>query len=699
MEELLRSGQDQAGDDELLAFEKARSRGRWLAPALILVALAGIGLAVWRVFFVASVRPHRVLVLVTTESSAGVRGAWWGSNGRASARFADAMARLLRDKGLDVLSAGDPSTLEALEALREPADLRAAARSLGAAYTIEGTIRAEAPVAWTASPNTRCVVSVTLSLVSTEAGATPIPIVADPRRYFGSCRDEERHLLRTAAEVPGWELTAVAAAFAAQPAIAALRDDPNPLGPGGAAFSEKSPRLFRLAKLREEQLDERAALAETEAAADLLDETGSSIHPIGRFLDEEYLIGMGPGDRIVLMTEPRHVDVLGDKDRYTIRRGDERLVLAGPDGDEREVVREVYNFFSDPSVTPDGRLVAAVLDNGGWSKSLVVIRTQDGELTELLSDRHAYFSAPVISPDGAWIAFQHRSCRRCVGSIEVVRVDGGARRVLVPADTPDYSLPAWSPDSATLYLTAALDGPLQSVWAFSPSDDDRAEILAAFHELREEDPDTIAHSHDDEEVPDGEAREEAADGDVGGSDDGEAEVHDGADAAADAGAEGTPADDTGVDLAEDDRDEADPAAEEPPAWREYTAVQVSPDGRFLVVEESGHEGPAIGRFELADRSYGRIGQGEVGRLRISPDGARIAIQARVAHEGPQSSGRDPEIGVMPAKGGDVRWLTRNDREDRLIDWSRDGKRIYFHRGSRDPGDSRSWTNRVYWVSP
>ena len=59
---------------------------------------------------------------------------------------------------------------------------------------------------------------------------------------------------------------------------------------------------------------------------------------------------------------------------------------------------------------------------------------------------------------------------------------------------------------------------------------------------------------------------------------------------------------------------------------------------------------------------------------------------------------DVEVLLISADGGQPRCLTMNGRKDSLGGWSRDGRRLYFHQGSRDP-DQKRWDNRIYWVEP
>ncbi len=77
-------------------------------------------------------------------------------------------------------------------------------------------------------------------------------------------------------------------------------------------------------------------------------------------------------------------------------------------------------------------------------------RLRAGTIVQLTSDGGHYVQ-PSWSPDGQWIAF----ARAGFGSIEVMRPDGTARRLLVNAPRAGYRF-AWSPDSQEIaFLTVS----------------------------------------------------------------------------------------------------------------------------------------------------------------------------------------------------------------------------------------------------
>ena len=124
----------------------------------------------------------------------------------------------------------------------------------------------------------------------------------------------------------------------------------------------------------------------------------------------------------------------------------------------------------------------------------------------------------------------------------------------------------------------------------------------------------------------------------------------------------------------------------------FSDLAASPDGTFLVMVERGDEGQGIGRYDVASGEYRRLLTCSASEPKVSGDGQQIAFETWEDGDG------DPEIALCPASGGTRRLVTANALEDKLAGWSRDGKRLFVHRGSRDP-DGHAWDNRVVWIAP
>jgi Tol biopolymer transport system component len=125
---------------------------------------------------------------------------------------------------------------------------------------------------------------------------------------------------------------------------------------------------------------------------------------------------------------------------------------------------------------------------------------------------------------------------------------------------------------------------------------------------------------------------------------------------------------------------------------------VAPNGSFLAVVEEGTEGMWLGRIELSDRSYQRLVEAPVGRVSIAPDSSRIAFETAPTRDPEDARKDDLELGLVAASGGALRLLTRNEIDDSLAGWSRDGRRLYFQQGGGDP-DGKHRNHRIYWVEP
>jgi eukaryotic-like serine/threonine-protein kinase len=134
------------------------------------------------------------------------------------------------------------------------------------------------------------------------------------------------------------------------------------------------------------------------------------------------------------------------------------------------------NRTSDPALSPDGRMLAYVLETRDGRVDLYVGRVSGGARIQLTNDE-AREASPRFSPDGERLAFTRRTGPDSVPEIRIIPALGGD----AIATIPQASFPAWSPDGRRLaYLrregagnvaltVAALDGSEGSALLLSDS--------------------------------------------------------------------------------------------------------------------------------------------------------------------------------------------------------------------------------------
>lgn len=139
---------------------------------------------------------------------------------------------------------------------------------------------------------------------------------------------------------------------------------------------------------------------------------------------------------------------------------------------------------SDPQISPDGALVAFVVQSASLAKNqtrsaIWVVGTEGGEPRQLTNPVSGSDRAPRWSPDGTRLAFL--SDRGGKTQIWVIARDGGEATCIETAEKPN-SAPAWSPDSSQIAFTASLFLK-EEAWTTYPGapewDRKRAEDVAA----------------------------------------------------------------------------------------------------------------------------------------------------------------------------------------------------------------------------
>lgn len=631
-------------------------RSRWPLVVLALLVVGGGAAGWWWFTLRPSTRIDRLVVAVRSVATDGASGGWWIDGDRVSERLVSSLVKPLERVGLEVAQPSDEAVKAAMKGADDGA-LRAAAARAGAGLLLTGAVRTVRAVPLTGTELTEYTVEVTLELQPTGEGAT-VPVLAEPLLLNVAAASEDRARLEVAEEAPDLVLPALAAALVGLPPVARVKPGATGLSNEELALATKLEPVFRAANHLKGERERRAEEEAQARAEDAKDEAGPERHLVGDFFAEEYLVSALPDGRLVLLSEPHWIDIAQSTGAYVLRRGDERLVVADADGGGRSVLAEVFNVFSFPSVSADGRWAAAVVDHRGWSKAIDLYEIATGARTEILPHPEDYYSSPLLAPDGGRLVFWHRTCRRCPSSLDLVGRDGtGARTLLEVSEGESRSGVVWAPDGKRVYVARQPRGERSAVWAIDlgggPEDGEGRVLLAGADE------------------PEGDDMADGADGadvDAGGLE---------------GGAEG---------------DEGAGGGDVSAVRSSFDEPAVSPDGTWLAATEHTDEGAYIGRLTLADLSWRRLTQVRAQDLAISPDGRSIAFETWRTEGLGTRRARDTEVAVVSADGGEVRLLTDNDEDDELAGWSPDGKRVYVQQSSKDPTGER-YTNRVWWVAP
>jgi len=197
------------------------------------------------------------------------------------------------------------------------------------------------------------------------------------------------------------------------------------------------------------------------------------------------------------------------------RDGNPEIYVMNADGSQTTRLTNTEAYEGNPSISPDGRLVAfsadydgandiytLALDGSGlarlttngrnnfpdWSsdgESIVFnsqrdpvpghegpppeiyIMAADGSNQLRLTFNTTSDTCPSLSPDGQQIAFYSFHYSYSTSRIEIVNRDGSGQRQLV--DTPEYDgCPAWSPDGTRIAFASLGEGPPSSIHVISP---------------------------------------------------------------------------------------------------------------------------------------------------------------------------------------------------------------------------------------
>jgi len=388
--------------------------------------------------------------------------------------------------------------------------------------------------------------------------------------------------------------------------------------------------------------------------------------PIGLVFDEEYFLGTGPGNTIILQHEGHPVEkkVEDPGGKYFLRRFEEQIIQADLDGSNRRVLYSHYNLYGNHyDVSPDGRYVVVVVDHWEVSQALVLIDVETGESRELTFHRSNYFRYPRFSPDGSKILYlQNRTRRRSSAyDIRIIDVQGGEPRILIEETRSQISQPRWTPDGSAVYLSLFDDTIDQwSIWRLPVDADSNLQAVLG---------DAARPPIQDPKYP-------LVDAEVYSS----------------SRAEGDPvtqmiltalanSSHTGLLSASPLITLAVSTTPMDPTYEgSYIDAWISPDGTYLLIDEQvGRYERYLGRYFLDEGAYERLQPMRADNLEFSPDGEQIAVMTRRFPNPADERGGDAEIVVFPIDMsglGEPSFVTVNNAHDSLGGWSRDGAYLF-----------------------
>ena len=623
-----------AGPADSFGVGQWKPRRKGWVLGVLLGILATLVLGVWWLALRPKPKGNRLLVLIRTENRDGTVGAWWATGGRASGRCADKLDDALSGLGMDVVKAGDAKTVDALEGRSGEVELRKAARGLEAGLVLSGTLRV---------------------VEARELGGS------DGQKDFGLNLELELASSDDSAGTrlaPGDDPLRVHVPAADEPAAL--------LG----ACEQLPATIVPLVALHLREVPQVKALLEREPRGRGLDDT-----VVVERLRPLFELGQRHAEAARLRSEAEQQ--LRDRDakqeRGELRKqllgdflGEEYWVGDGP-GSDLVLMRLPYR----PTL-PDASAERYELRP---EHEQLVRASADGKARRTLLEVFNIFSYPSVSADGGSVALvlDQRQWSKALG---VASVADGTVRELVVHRSHYFSSPTISPDGRRVVFWSSPNRDADKSLEVIGTDGSDRRVLVPAPWARMDQP---AWSPDSRSIVLS----------LKGLDERTASVW-----RIDVSTGertlllGTPA-----------RAAAAPRAGAPVELpSSFLRPTVAPDGSFVAVVEETAQGMWLGRFELVDQHYQRLAQGPAGRLSISPDSRRIALETAPTTDPDDPAKEDLEIALVAATGGAARLLTRNDIDDSLAGWSRDGRRLYFHQTGADP-DGKHRDNRIYWVEP
>jgi serine/threonine-protein kinase len=152
------------------------------------------------------------------------------------------------------------------------------------------------------------------------------------------------------------------------------------------------------------------------------------------------------------------------------------MVVVSPDGSSHPLSAPARAFRS-PRVSPDGRRIAAVIQNGLIDRDIWVFDVERETVTRVTLDRSS--DTPLWTHDSATLAFSSRESG--VGSIRLQMVDTNRTPGILTATGPVASTPhSWLPDSRTLlYSVGATAFESDTLWTVTAGTQPRSVALPA----------------------------------------------------------------------------------------------------------------------------------------------------------------------------------------------------------------------------
>lgn len=644
--------------------EAAGIKRSFLFPILLILFVVGaIGAGVYLMVLRETDPPHRVLVLLSTETHDGHISRWWIEDdaNQSSRALSKTVNATLERMHFDTFDMNTRTLRDALRNATTTDQIRAVAQDLHVGHVILGGIRVVEQKPVKGTNRIRRTLRLDWSIMDVESGALT-PVVTPPLELHFSSQEEDIALATAWDWATPAMLTHVLLSLAQQPRLSSLR--PENRAELSTELQHAGIRLedfFTFVKIYTEDIE----LAAADAAAALRNlqerDAGSYTRTIlGSAMDQEVFFGPGPGDQIVMMREPHAPFRFIDANNYTLMRRDEQLILASPDGKTRQVIYEFFSFFRDEaSVSADGQWVATFLEYPHAAKELVVISVADHSARPLYVHMTDDFFLPTFSPDAQQIAFFRQDTVEQF-ALQVIRADGTQDHPLqLGYDTPAWPAPiAWSPDSRWIYTALRPTRRGQpSIWRFRTADADATPLLGA---------DALPPPPPRVPEPASDLIQSALMGFVLGSS---------------AATESTPTEHVFPLHA------PPPLPPDPRYTSQFTLALASPDGAALWVREIDLNGAShLGHFDLATKKYTRtIENLRFDAPKLSPDGSALAFVAQPTDPDP----RDPHpyddeifvVRLQPSPGAPQR-ITRNHHQDTLQGWSRDGQALFVGADTR-----------------
>jgi TolB protein len=172
----------------------------------------------------------------------------------------------------------------------------------------------------------------------------------------------------------------------------------------------------------------------------------------------------------------------GFRDAGTAGNSNSEIITVSPDGTGMKQLTSSSDGSSDPTYSPDGKMIAWARGGDIW----VMSRSGNAKTKKALTDNSLSETSPAWSPDGTEIAFKREQSDPASDGLRadvwVMNADGSGQKKLT-GDFDHESSPTWSPDGTKI---AFVDG--GDIWTVKPDGSQRRNITNT-PDLGEFDPD------------------------------------------------------------------------------------------------------------------------------------------------------------------------------------------------------------------